>query len=117
MQQPRFQLEFLSVLCLALSLTIGFPAVHGAEPAEASAVKNSIPINFVRDIQPIFKKHCYLCHGHDVQEGNLRLDRREHGLKGGDSGPAILPGKPNESPLAILVSGKDPDGRIMPPSD
>jgi len=117
MQLPRFQLELLSVLCLALSLTIGFPAVHGAEPTEASAAKQSIPINFVRDIQPIFKKHCYLCHGHDVQEGNLRLDRREHALKGGDSGPAILPGKPNESPLAILVSGKDPDGRIMPPPD
>src|SRR5690606_36008692 len=61
-------------------------------------------------------------HGPDVQEGNLRLDRRSSAFKGGDSGPAVVPGKPDEGFLIEAVhyggvyemppAGKLPAGEI-----
>ena len=70
-------------------------------------------VDFAADIQPIFVEHCYECHGPDTQKGKLRLDQRERGLKGGESGPAIEPG--NASSLLIeLVKGVNPD-EVMPP--
>ena len=69
--------------------------------------------DFVRDVQPIFAKHCLDCHGADSREAGLRLDRRVAALAGGDTGPVIVPGQPDESLLVKYVSG---DGEtIMPP--
>src|SRR5436309_2502762 len=50
-------------------------------------------VNFVKDIQPIFAEHCYGCHGPKKQEALFRLDAKEIALKGGELGPAIVPGK------------------------
>jgi cytochrome c553 len=72
--------------------------------------------DFTKSIQPIFAAHCIKCHGPDKQKGGLRLDRKVDALKGGDTGVVIKSGKPGESLLMQLVSGKDPD-RIMPPGD
>ena len=74
-------------------------------------------VDFVRQIQPLLRKHCYQCHGRDVQEGGLRLDLRQHALHGGDSGKVILPGQANDSRLMQLISGKEADGQVMPPED
>jgi hypothetical protein len=49
-------------------------------------------------------------------QGGLRLDSREAALKGGDSGPALVPGKPDESLLLKAVRGGDPDLQ-MPPKE
>src|SRR5437867_3086256 len=62
-------------------------------------------IDFVRDIQPILAARCYSCHGPDKQENDLRWDRRASALKGGSSGPVIVPGKSAESRMIHLVSG------------
>ena len=78
---------------------------------------NPDAVDFVRDIQPLFRKHCYKCHGRDVQEGGLRLDRRLDALRGGDKGQVILPGQAIDSPLMQLLNGNDSDGRVMPPAD
>ena len=64
--------------------------------------------DFVRDIQPIFATHCYQCHGHERQEAAFRLDHKPSALKGGDLGPAIVPGKAAESLLIRAVSGLEP---------
>jgi len=71
------------------------------------------PISFARDIKPIFATSCVQCHGRGREKGGFRLDTRETTLKGGDSGPAVLPGKSAESPLIALVGGVDPDN-VMP---
>ncbi len=70
-------------------------------------------IDFVKDIQPIFKEHCYSCHGEQRQKGGLRWDVKQVALKGGDRGVEFVPGKSAESRMIQAVSGLDPDF-VMP---
>ena len=70
-------------------------------------------VSFAKEIQPLFEASCINCHGRGKEKGGFRLDTRETTLKGGDSGPALLPGKSAESLLIALVQGFDPDN-IMP---
>jgi len=74
------------------------------------------PIDFVRQVQPILKEHCYRCHGPDKQKSSLRLDIKSAAMKGGDAyGPGILPGRAAESPLIQFIS--DPDADMQMPPD
>jgi hypothetical protein len=82
--------------------------------AAATSAAAEPVVNFDLDIRPIFTKHCGTCHGPEKQRGGLRLDRKADALRGGESGPAIVPGKAGESLLVRLVSGADPD-KVMPP--
>lgn len=63
---------------------------------------------FETNIRPVLSTSCLGCHGKDVQLGGLRLDSREAIMKGGVSGPAIVPGDPEKSLLiqAIRQTGK-----------
>ncbi len=73
------------------------------------------PIDFVKDIQPIFAQACLKCHGPAKQRGGFRLDVKTAALKGGDNvAPAILPGKSAESPLVQFVAGLDADTKMPP---
>lgn len=71
-------------------------------------------IDFEQDVRPILAKACFSCHGPDKQKGGLRLDVKADALKGGDSGAAVVAGKPAESLLLKLASGEEAD-RVMPP--
>ncbi len=71
-------------------------------------------VDFVKDVQPIFAKHCLSCHADKKAESGLRLDRKTQALNGGDSGKAIEPGKSSDSRLIKYVTGLDPD-HLMPP--
>src|SRR6185295_9559053 len=85
--------------------------------ASAANALTAPPVDFQRDIQPIFAEHCTLCHGMDAtdRKSGLRLDMRESALKGGDSGEAaIVPGKPDESELIRRITSTDPN-EVMPP--
>jgi mono/diheme cytochrome c family protein len=74
------------------------------------------PVDFERDIQPLFASRCHSCHGPKLHLGELRLDRKDDALRGGGSGvPAIIPGKSGESLLIRYVSGLDAK-TVMPPS-
>ena len=73
------------------------------------------PVDFVRDVRPIFETRCYECHGEKKHKGGLRLDVKEAALKGGDNnGPNIIPGKAKESSLIHFVTSSDED-EVMPP--
>jgi hypothetical protein len=65
---------------------------------------------FEKDIRPILKAHCFDCHGEgETLKGGLDLRLRRLMLKGGDDGPVLVPGKPDQSPLFKLVhSGEMP---------
>ena len=87
----------------------------------ASADETKLPppdsktIDFVRDIQPIFKSKCYSCHDGAKQRGGFRLDLKAAALKGGESfSPAIIPGKSADSPLIRVLAGLE-EGLLMPP--
>lgn len=70
--------------------------------------------NFESKIRPLFSRHCIGCHGPEKQKGGLRLDDKSGWKKGGDSGQAIVPGKPDESPLIQAVRRSGPIA-AMPP--
>lgn len=77
------------------------------------------PLIFERDVRPIFKTHCFQCHGEDGQrKGGLDLRLRRLAEQGGDSGPAFVPGKPDESLLVErLRSGEMPPIDKKPPPE
>ena len=72
-------------------------------------------VDFVRDVRPIFLKHCCECHGEAKQKSGLRLDAKTAAFKGGDNyGIDIVAGKAKESPLIDLVTATD-ESEVMPP--
>jgi hypothetical protein len=75
------------------------------------------PIRFNRDIRPILSDNCFYCHGPDKnkREAELRLDSHEglHGT-GGEPG-ALIPGKPDDSPMLHRILSTDPDEQMPPP--
>ncbi len=73
------------------------------------------PVDFVREVQPIFKQHCISCHGEKKQKSGLRLDLKTIALKGGDKhGPDIIAGQAKDSPLIHFLITEDED-ELMPP--
>src|SRR5258706_2725833 len=88
-------------------------------PIEATAASGPLPppaqrqIDFVKDVQPILATRCYDCHGPKKQEAQFRLDTKDIALRGGELGPAIIPGKSADSLLIQAVAGVKPDF-IMP---
>ena len=71
-------------------------------------------LTFAGAIEPILRRRCYSCHGPDKQESGLRLDRRAAVLRGGETGPALLPGKAAKSQLLLRVRSTASDERMPP---
>ncbi|MBC7821245.1 MAG: DUF1549 domain-containing protein [Planctomycetaceae bacterium] len=69
---------------------------------------------FEGKIRPVLVGTCFRCHGGTKTAGELRIDSRERLLKGGESGAAIVPGKPEES-LLIKAIQRQADVSAMPP--
>jgi mono/diheme cytochrome c family protein len=63
-------------------------------------------VDFARDVEPIFKSACYECHGEKKPKGKLRLDSKALAMKGGNGGPAIVPGKSRDSYLMKRIRGE-----------
>ena len=89
-------------------------AAHGAGAAALPAPAQR-QVDFTTHIQPILERSCLSCHGPDRPKASLRLDNREAALKGGDSGPVILPGDSTNSPLVLIVAGLHEEIGRMPP--
>ncbi|MGI8965320.1 MAG: PSD1 and planctomycete cytochrome C domain-containing protein, partial [Limisphaerales bacterium] len=71
---------------------------------------------FENKIRPIFADKCYKCHSHDAPKlkGGLSLEFRETILKGGETGPALVPGNPESSLLIKAIRYGDPDLQMPP---
>src|SRR5262249_31068922 len=69
--------------------------------------------HFEKRVRPLLVERCFACHSPQKQKGGLRLDSREAMLRGGESGPAIVVGKPDESRLLAAVLQQN--GLKMPP--
>lgn len=77
-------------------------------------------VTYATDIQPIFAKSCYTCHGpkSPKPKGKLRLDTLAAVLKGGEDGAAVVPGDIARSPLLGNVAHLgDPDDYMPPPDN
>ncbi len=91
---------------VALLLLLALPAATAA------------PVDFVRDVRPIFDRHCTECHGEKKQKSGYRLDVKAAAFKGGDGeGPSLVAGKAKESPLIRFVTSADPEQRMPPKGD
>jgi cytochrome c553 len=88
-------------------------AAAAAAPAAISPADQQL---FETKIRPILVERCYQCHSHDADKvkGGLMLDSREGLLSGGDTGPAIEAGKPDDSLLISAIKYDDPDLKMPP---
>ncbi|MBI3192235.1 MAG: hypothetical protein HYZ36_06170, partial [Pedosphaera parvula] len=102
----RFHSFFPLVFALCLG---GFP-VWAAAP-DPAAIEF-----FEKSVRPVLAEHCYDCHSAKAQKvkGGLSLDTREGVLKGGDTGPALVPGSPDNSLLIKAIRYTDPDLQMPP---
>jgi hypothetical protein len=77
-------------------------------------------VDYLRQVKPLFARHCLSCHGPEKPRGGLRLDSAAAARKGGKEGPAIVPGQAEESPLLAAVLGEGSTERMpldRPPLD
>ncbi|MEM9280922.1 MAG: PSD1 and planctomycete cytochrome C domain-containing protein [Verrucomicrobiota bacterium] len=72
-------------------------------------------IVFEKDVKPILEFHCVACHDANETKGGLRFDEAGLFFEGGDGGPALVKGEPDESLLIELVSLPADDIDVMPP--
>ena len=101
------------LIALVLAATCSTSGLAADKPVLPPAASRDI--DFVRDIQPIFRTRCHACHDAAKQRGGLRLDLKSAALKGGESyAPAIVSGKSADSPLVRFVAGLE-EGLLMPP--
>jgi len=85
------------------------------EPAPGEAVSPG----FAKDIEGIVSKYCFECHGAENQEADLDLRTVDSILTGGESGPAIVPGNPEQSILLDMIHDEHmpPEGEVLTASD
>jgi mono/diheme cytochrome c family protein len=80
----------------------------------ALLLQASAEVDYLKSVKPLLQKHCYACHGALKQAGGLRLDTAASLLRGGDSGPAALPGDPGGSLLLERVQSADSEEHMPP---
>lgn len=90
-----------------------------ANHAMISSGNDAVPITFEHDIRPLLKAHCWHCHGEEAEvEGNLDLRLVRYMHTGGDSGPAFVAGKADESLIVQRVAnGEMPPGDVEMPAE
>ena len=98
---------------LGIGFALSVRMVSGADAPTAADVEF-----FESKVRPVLAEHCFKCHSarDKKTKGGLAMDSRELMLKGGDTGPALVPGEPDKSLLVRAVRHEKPD-LAMPPKD
>jgi WD40 repeat protein len=109
LQATRLGIRLLSLLTL-----LGYPVVAAVIPVEQWPKDKAA--SFESDVFPFLSDNCVSCHSKSTRKGGLNLESPETILKGGDSGPSVVPGKPLDSLLLKASTHEDPDS-AMPPRD
>ena len=90
--------------CLAAALLSVLSVLSVLSAVAPAAAEQSLDL-FEKRIRPIFVDSCGDCHGTEKQKGGLRLDSKAGWTRGGESGPAVVPGKPDDSLLITEQHG------------
>lgn len=95
--------EFARQLAFCVTILYAINSAHGQGEVKFSDQQLEF---FETKVRPLLVDKCYQCHGNDSEslEGGLSLASRKSMLAGGDSGPAIAPGKPNESLIIDAIN-------------
>src|SRR5438552_8366103 len=94
----------LALRACGIVFLMALPAVAFGDDATPS---------YARQVKPFLAKYCLECHSGDKAKGGLSLETYQSLQKGGDNGPVLVPGKPDESRIIQFVEGKDK--LVMPP--
>lgn len=87
----------------------------GADDAATNPQSDAAGVEFFeKNVRPILVQHCYECHAAEESNGGLLLDSRNGILKGGDTGTALVPGKPESSLLVTAVRYQNRDLQMPP---
>jgi hypothetical protein len=107
----RIALRFFCRALVAVSLT-----AQAADSVRNEAFSPDQLDFYEKKIQPILAENCFKCHSHQAEKikANLLVDSREALLKGGDTGPAIVPGSADKSLLIRAVKQIDDDLKMPP---
>lgn len=92
----------LAIACLLVFASF----VRGQDPLPPLDPVVAASIRYQSDVLPIFKRHCLGCHNARDAQGGLDMTQPAAFLKGGRSGPAFVPGKPDESLLVHMLTGQ-----------
>lgn len=117
MSNIRTQAIFLCVLGLAAGALAQDKDKKAVDLSKLPPPSTKAGVTYASDIQPIFEKSCYPCHGPKAHKpkGGLRLDTLALVLKGGEDGPAVVPGASAKSDLVIDISHAGDEDDYMPP--
>jgi hypothetical protein len=125
MQKPAaFQCAAALLLTAALAGVSALPPARGQQTKSkpgvgpvARVASAPAKIEYNRDVRPILAENCFACHGPDsaARKAGLRLDRREDALRGGGTGPAVVPGDPVASRIVRRIVKSPNDPLAMPP--
>ncbi len=74
--------------------------------------ETSQPPTFAKDVMPILKEKCIICHG---SLGGWDASRYDTLMNSGDNAPVVIPGDPDNSLLALKILGEQTEGTVMPP--
>ena len=110
-QKKLLKAIFIGTVAIVVGLLSSLPKER-TEAAPLPDPASSEKVDFTKDIQPIFEKSCYACHGAKQQMAGLRLDSKKLAFDGGQSGKAIVPGKATESHLYQRVAGIGDQARM-----
>ena len=110
----RLKLLICALWVLPPLLLFALPPVEvNARIAPPPQKRAATTVDFKKEVEPILSARCYACHAGAKALAGLRLDSREAALKGGVSGPSIVPGKGGDSLLVRRLVGHV-DGPRMP---
>ncbi|MCA9096104.1 MAG: hypothetical protein KDA68_21640, partial [Planctomycetaceae bacterium] len=105
----------VGALMLGSMVVADEPKTEELKPIVPEEVKLGRPVEFEQDVFPILENNCVACHNLALKEKGLNLEDVENIMKGGKSGPSVIPKEPDKSPLYLLAAhAKSP---IMPPAD
>lgn len=103
-------------IALGILAALGQSVGRSAEAVDSTPQASAAAVEFFESrIRPVLVQHCYECHSADAKklQGGLRLDSREAARRGGDSGPAVVPG---DVAASLLLEAVKYESFEMPPS-
>jgi WD40 repeat protein len=100
---------------VAAAITLLAIAAAGADPLPVAELKRTDPVNFATEVYPFLRANCLACHNSTKAKAELILESPKDMLKGGDTGPAIVPGKADDS--LLFTTSAHIEEPTMPPAN
>ena len=104
----------------AWAITLGWAAINSVSAAvNPISIRNRVgdtnaAVGFQKDILPMFQANCLPCHNQTRAKAGLNLETAVSLLRGGDTGPGAVAGKPAES-LVLKSAAHQVEDLVMPP--